>query len=887
MSYPYKAAHTNLNNNYSIDQLPGITNTYSLGSTSLSWLNVYIGNGSFYQLITSSALSANYTFTLPAANSNPIQPLTSAASGSWVSYIDLSGIQHQVTASFANLSGSATLAQLPSIAQNTLLGSITVGTNAPAALTATQVTAMLNTFTSSLQGLVPSSGGGTANFLRADGTWAVPAGGSSAGVSSLTGTANQVTVSAATGAVTISLPSAITLPGSMTMGGTLACAGQQITGVNNVTPFANASYNLGSSTVGFANLYIGNSTFTTAHTTAALTANRTFTTPNANSTSVQPASSISNGSALGYIDANGLQNLTTVVNSIAGTTNQISVLNGSGAYTLSLPSAVVIPSAGSTASLTVGDTSGSGGTLNVGTTTNTTSAYMTIGLSATGSTNLITNATITCAPATPTAVANLYIGPPAGTSNGNGKIFLRGGSSTQLNFYDGAGSIYFYASGNTVATQVTPATPTQNNTVYLPNANSTTTVPLASATPHFYHTYTDSVGIQHTAQPSFSDLSGNSTLAQMATGFTTAQPVRVYLTSGQPYTDTANATTNFYVGPAKGGNVVYLPDTTGNSFTPFVLSEITTALPTGLYGLVDVFLYNNSGTPAVYTQAWQTGLASGTITGLTTAGNPIVLTSTGASSLTSGMLILIDNSATGTAATYLNGRVHRVVSATSASITLETGVNGTGLTWTGTGNWWVLGSTRATALVRQNGMYLQSGNLNRLYICTMFVGAQGTSARTDDSTTSRLVWNYFSRAQKYLLASDSAVSWTYAVVGYRARDNTFVLGTSRNDFVIGVVEEPIEATISQLSLSSATTVTASVNVQLNSIAAAGTVVTSSSQVITTASNKGFNSNTGIVLPILGYNFAQSCENVSTAATATFYGTGTAVGAATSSIYLGC
>lgn len=32
-------------------------------------------------------------------------------------------------------------------------------------------------FTSALKGLVPASGGGTANFMRADGTWAAPAGG--------------------------------------------------------------------------------------------------------------------------------------------------------------------------------------------------------------------------------------------------------------------------------------------------------------------------------------------------------------------------------------------------------------------------------------------------------------------------------------------------------------------------------------------------------------------------------------------------------------------------------------------------------------------------------------------------------------------------------------
>lgn len=44
-------------------------------------------------------------------------------------------------------------------------------------LTATQVTADLNLFSSTLKGLVPLSGGGTTNFLRADGTWAAPGGG--------------------------------------------------------------------------------------------------------------------------------------------------------------------------------------------------------------------------------------------------------------------------------------------------------------------------------------------------------------------------------------------------------------------------------------------------------------------------------------------------------------------------------------------------------------------------------------------------------------------------------------------------------------------------------------------------------------------------------------
>ena len=63
------------------------------------------------------------------------------------------------------------LANAPAL---TIKGNDSGSPSAPADLTPAQVTSMLGTFTLSLKGLVPASGGGTANFLRADGTWAVP-----------------------------------------------------------------------------------------------------------------------------------------------------------------------------------------------------------------------------------------------------------------------------------------------------------------------------------------------------------------------------------------------------------------------------------------------------------------------------------------------------------------------------------------------------------------------------------------------------------------------------------------------------------------------------------------------------------------------------------------
>ncbi|MFN3280406.1 MAG: DUF2793 domain-containing protein [Tabrizicola sp.] len=73
--------------------------------------------------------------------------------------------------------GAVTLDRLADIATGSFLGRDGAGTGAPEVLTAAQATALLDTFTSTAKGLAPASGGGTTNFLRADGTWAAPPGG--------------------------------------------------------------------------------------------------------------------------------------------------------------------------------------------------------------------------------------------------------------------------------------------------------------------------------------------------------------------------------------------------------------------------------------------------------------------------------------------------------------------------------------------------------------------------------------------------------------------------------------------------------------------------------------------------------------------------------------
>jgi hypothetical protein len=73
-----------------------------------------------------------------------------------------------------NVVDNTKLADVPTA---TIKGRTTAATGDPQDLTGTQATSLLDLFNPTTKGLTPLSGGGTSNFLRADGTWAVPVGG--------------------------------------------------------------------------------------------------------------------------------------------------------------------------------------------------------------------------------------------------------------------------------------------------------------------------------------------------------------------------------------------------------------------------------------------------------------------------------------------------------------------------------------------------------------------------------------------------------------------------------------------------------------------------------------------------------------------------------------
>ncbi len=87
---------------------------------------------------------------------------------------DVTASQNSNATTIAN--DAVSNAKLANVATSTIKGRVTAGTGDPEDLTGTQATTLLDEFTSALKGLAPASGGGTTNYLRADGTWAQPPG---------------------------------------------------------------------------------------------------------------------------------------------------------------------------------------------------------------------------------------------------------------------------------------------------------------------------------------------------------------------------------------------------------------------------------------------------------------------------------------------------------------------------------------------------------------------------------------------------------------------------------------------------------------------------------------------------------------------------------------
>lgn len=96
---------------------------------------------------------------------------------------------------------------------------------------------------------------------------------------------------------------------------------------------------------------------------------------------------------------------------------------------------------------------------------------------------------------------------------------------------------------------------------------------------------------------------------------------------------------------------------------------------------------------------------------------------------------------------------------------------------------WTNATTRSTAIVLQDGVYVRSGSTTRRYLGTFRTVSTTT---TEDSETRRFLWNMYNRIGKRLKAIESSAAYTYATSTYRPWNNGTTFGVSRFGYVIGL-----------------------------------------------------------------------------------------------------
>lgn len=140
------------------------------------------------------SITGDLTYTSPSFNGtgNVTAAGTLATVNANVGSFGLAGSVAQFTVNAKGLITAAANVAI-SIAATAISDATAAGRAMLTAATAAAQTALLDVFTSGAKGLAPASGGGTVNFLRADGTWAAPGGGGSVAWGAITGTLSAQT----------------------------------------------------------------------------------------------------------------------------------------------------------------------------------------------------------------------------------------------------------------------------------------------------------------------------------------------------------------------------------------------------------------------------------------------------------------------------------------------------------------------------------------------------------------------------------------------------------------------------------------------------------------------------------------------------------------------
>ena len=178
---------------------------------------------------------------------------------------------------------------------------------------------------------------------------------------------------------------------------------------------------------------------------------------------------------------------------------------------------------------------------------------------------------------------------------------------------------------------------------------------------------------------------------------------------------------------------------------------------------------------------------------------------------------------------------------------------------------WTNATTRATALVDQDGVWVKSGATTRRYLGTIRI--TGTTGQCEDSLLRRLVWNNENRLIRQMRVVDATDTWTYGTNAYRqarasaANQVDYVCGLSEDrilaDLMAGSYSDAAASTIPGIGVDSTTANSAQIAARTYGVGTSGTRLNG------LANYRGF--------PGIGYHYLAWLEKAESGVTVTYYG----------------
>lgn len=125
---------------------------------------------------------------------------------------------------------------------------------------------------------------------------------------------------------------------------------------------------------------------------------------------------------------------------------------------------------------------------------------------------------------------------------------------------------------------------------------------------------------------------------------------------------------------------------------------------------------------------------------------------------------------------------------------------------------WTNDTTRATALVTQDGVLVKSGATGRRYLGS-FYGTTAGNGQTEDSYAKRYLWNYYNRVSRPMKVVEATNTWSYTTAAFHQANAS---AANQLDYVQGVSEDYVEAYVEGIAVQTGATLTCNVGIGVDS-----------------------------------------------------------------------